>query len=188
MIPIWLLWAAGGLGAYTLFERVVKKEKHPFTSTSTLPGQIRAKAIEVVKSSSNPAQLRALGNALATKGETKIAAAAQNKAQAIEAQQAPYVRAIQTVDTGTRPPAPTPAKPAAAPAPLAVPKTVRQGTGSRARPDPDVIKLQTILGLTADGIFGPQTRMAVVQFQRSHSLTTDGIVGPQTWTALLRGG
>jgi peptidoglycan DL-endopeptidase CwlO len=40
--------------------------------------------------------------------------------------------------------------------------------------------VQRALGLAADGVFGPQTRAAVLAYQRSHSLTVDGIVGPQT--------
>lgn len=35
-----------------------------------------------------------------------------------------------------------------------------------------------------DGIFGRQTRSAVVAFQRFADLTQDGIVGPATWSAL----
>ena len=35
-----------------------------------------------------------------------------------------------------------------------------------------------------DGIFGQDTKNAVVQFQRQNGLTTDGIVGPSTWLAL----
>ncbi|WP_052050932.1 peptidoglycan-binding protein [Leptolyngbya sp. KIOST-1] len=40
--------------------------------------------------------------------------------------------------------------------------------------------------ITADGLFGPATRQAVEQFQRSQGLVTDGIVGPQTWALLQR--
>jgi peptidoglycan hydrolase-like protein with peptidoglycan-binding domain len=35
-----------------------------------------------------------------------------------------------------------------------------------------------------DGIFGSETRNAVIAFQRFANLTPDGIVGPATWTAL----
>lgn len=35
-----------------------------------------------------------------------------------------------------------------------------------------------------DGIFGPMTQNAVINYQRSHGLGVDGIVGPQTWGSL----
>ena len=35
-----------------------------------------------------------------------------------------------------------------------------------------------------DGIFGPNLRNAVIQFQRQNRLNADGIVGPRTWFAL----
>ncbi|MGK7888089.1 MAG: peptidoglycan-binding protein [Leptolyngbyaceae cyanobacterium] len=37
-----------------------------------------------------------------------------------------------------------------------------------------------------DGLFGPETKQAVRDFQASRGLTPDGIVGPITWGALLR--
>jgi cell wall-associated NlpC family hydrolase len=49
---------------------------------------------------------------------------------------------------------------------------------------PDVVRLQRALGITADGIFGPQTLAAVKRFQRAHTLLVDGEVGPHTWGAL----
>jgi peptidoglycan hydrolase-like protein with peptidoglycan-binding domain len=42
--------------------------------------------------------------------------------------------------------------------------------------------------LTVDGIFGPATKTAVMEFQQVDGLTVDGIVGPQTWAALPDGG
>lgn len=48
-----------------------------------------------------------------------------------------------------------------------------------------VKKLQKRLGITVDGIFGPQTEQAVKSFQRVHGLVVDGIVGQKTWDALF---
>lgn len=53
-----------------------------------------------------------------------------------------------------------------------------------------VVELQQLLRSAGfnpgaiDGIFGNQTRSAVIAFQRSKGLVQDGIVGVMTWTAL----
>ena len=44
--------------------------------------------------------------------------------------------------------------------------------------------LQRALRITADGVYGPQTKRAVKRFQRSKGLVVDGIAGPQTLRAL----
>ena len=44
--------------------------------------------------------------------------------------------------------------------------------------------LQQALGITADGIYGRQTRRVVRRFQRAHGLTVDGVAGKQTLAAL----
>ncbi|PSL24460.1 peptidoglycan recognition protein family protein [Chitinophaga ginsengisoli] len=57
-------------------------------------------------------------------------------------------------------------------------KTIRRGdTGELVR------IMQSKLGLTQDGVFGPKTEAAVRQFQRDHQLVPDGIVGPKSWKA-----
>lgn len=48
----------------------------------------------------------------------------------------------------------------------------------------DVKRLQMLLGIEADGVFGQETHEAVVAFQAAHGLTPDGIVGPKTWAVL----
>ena len=45
--------------------------------------------------------------------------------------------------------------------------------------------LQTIVGATADGAFGPMTKAAVMAWQSGHGLTADGVVGPMTRAALM---
>jgi len=47
-----------------------------------------------------------------------------------------------------------------------------------------VKKVQTKVGVVADGDFGPKTEAAVRAFQSAHGLDPDGIVGPKTWAAL----
>jgi hypothetical protein len=47
-----------------------------------------------------------------------------------------------------------------------------------------VKELQTALELSADGIFGAGTELAVRRFQSENGLTADGIVGTKTWEAI----
>ncbi|HST32677.1 MAG TPA: peptidoglycan-binding protein, partial [Solirubrobacteraceae bacterium] len=44
--------------------------------------------------------------------------------------------------------------------------------------------LQEALGISADGVYGPETEEAVRSFQSAHGLAVDGIVGPATIAAL----
>jgi peptidoglycan hydrolase-like protein with peptidoglycan-binding domain len=49
---------------------------------------------------------------------------------------------------------------------------------------PPVARVQGALGISADGVYGPDTTASVRSFQEGNGLTVDGIVGPQTWSAL----
>jgi peptidoglycan hydrolase-like protein with peptidoglycan-binding domain len=47
-----------------------------------------------------------------------------------------------------------------------------------------VAAVQAKLGVTADGVLGPQTRKALRAWQRKQGLTADGVIGPQTLKAM----
>lgn len=48
----------------------------------------------------------------------------------------------------------------------------------------DAVKVwQGLIGLKADGIFGPATDAATRAFQSKNGLVADGVVGPKTWAA-----
>jgi murein DD-endopeptidase MepM/ murein hydrolase activator NlpD len=58
--------------------------------------------------------------------------------------------------------------------------TLRSGSSGAA-----VVRLQKLLGVPADGEFGPMTKRAVIAFQLRHHLTANGVVNTATWNALV---
>lgn len=50
-----------------------------------------------------------------------------------------------------------------------------------------VKEAQTLLGITADGIFGLNTEKAVIAFQKKNGLVADGVIGKLTLAALVKG-
>jgi hypothetical protein len=56
--------------------------------------------------------------------------------------------------------------------------------GAVAMSTSDVRQVQRELGVSADGVVGPQTRAAVKRFQRRNGLVPDGVIGPATLGAL----
>jgi Putative peptidoglycan-binding domain-containing protein len=68
--------------------------------------------------------------------------------------------------------------------------TIQQGaTGDAVRRLQRALRRTPDLGIVVDGIFGPATHAAVIEFQQGNPpLVVDGIVGPQTWAKLPDGG
>src|SRR5690242_20677778 len=69
---------------------------------------------------------------------------------------------------------------------LLVPAAAEAKPLKRGSHGPYVQRVQRIVGVTADGIFGKGTKRAVKRWQRRHGLTADGVVGPATWAAMKR--
>ena len=61
-------------------------------------------------------------------------------------------------------------------------------TGTAVRRLQRALRRTPNLGITVDGIFGPQTETAVKEFQEGAGLVADGTAGPPTWDALPDGG
>lgn len=107
------------------------------------------------------------------------------------------------VSTGASVPTPTPApEPPPTPTPEPTPTPAPEPTPTKDAATVDITNLQenskgdsvksvqlllngkANAGLAIDGIFGPLTKNAVVNWQRFFGLTVDGIVGPQTASSL----
>jgi hypothetical protein len=69
----------------------------------------------------------------------------------------------------------------------AISKVVKLPVLAKGNKGADVKKLQTLLGIEADGDFGPKTHAAVRAFQTKHKMDVDGVVGPYTWEKLGAG-
>lgn len=53
--------------------------------------------------------------------------------------------------------------------------------GGRASDQAAVKRIQKLIGVTADGIYGPNTKAAVARWQVRHGLTADGLFGSGSW-------
>jgi peptidoglycan hydrolase-like protein with peptidoglycan-binding domain len=66
--------------------------------------------------------------------------------------------------------------------------TIREGDrGDAVKRAQRALRRTPDLGLVVDGVFGPATHTAVVEFQEGAGLAADGVVGPATWNALPDG-
>jgi len=157
------------------------------------------------------AELDALNGKKWTKSKIAAAAAACVVALAVFAgvsqtsdpAPAPKPAATKTVQTPNAAPtkAPvkkpvTPAKPTSKPAPkFALPKghwygsetsNPKNHSGYYSADRAAIKVIQSKLGTTADGRFGPGTKAKVVAWQKAHHLAGDGRVGPYGWSVLAR--
>jgi hypothetical protein len=87
---------------------------------------------------------------------------------------------VNRILSGKAPTAPAPA-PKPAPKPSKPKKPPLSAWLKRGSTGESVKYIQTVLGIKADGQFGPITDRAVRAFQKAHGLKIDGIVGPITY-------
>ena len=71
------------------------------------------------------------------------------------------------------------------PVPEPTKPTLRMGSrGEEVRALQEELRQLGFLSGAADGVFGADTRVAVMNFQKAHGLAADGIVGAGTWASL----
>lgn len=63
-------------------------------------------------------------------------------------------------------------------------KTSRSHSGKQVRDRTAIRQIQSLVGVTVDGLYGPATRAAVARWQKAHGLTADGLVGAVSWEAM----
>ncbi|WP_157074526.1 peptidoglycan-binding protein [Janibacter corallicola] len=61
--------------------------------------------------------------------------------------------------------------------------TLREGSRG-----PDVQLAQRVIGVTADGVFGPDTKAALREWQGEHGLTRTGVLDDDTWNRMVAEG
>ncbi len=66
--------------------------------------------------------------------------------------------------------------------------TVREGSSGDKVRAAQTLLVKNGRSVTVDGVFGPATKSAVINFQQAHGLTADGIVGSITWQYLVGSG
>lgn len=186
-IPMWAKLAGGGVIGLVAYDKIKHKPVFPPGFLGKLSPKLGTKVASAINTTQNPSVLRQLADGLSKAGAPIAAAVAHGKADAIESNQIPFTKTISELSTPGTVSAPNVAQviaqtaAATGIAPI-IPATIKMGSRGA-----EVLQAQALLGIAADGIFGPQTQLAIKAYQSSHGLTADGVVGPQTWGALLSG-
>lgn len=69
--------------------------------------------------------------------------------------------------------------------PFSGPRESISGSGRDDAPyRPGLAEAQLVLGVAADGYYGPDTAAAAAYWQAGHGLESDGLIGPLTWASL----
>lgn len=173
----WLIVPAGGVTAYFIWS---KMKASP--SWGKLVASEKAKVVQVLNSNNSPAYLKALAASLEKKGATAPAALALAKAEAIES---------GSTTTTTTTPLTVPNVPLPVAVKVKLPdgsiQTIIHPTIKVGSTGPFVVEWQKMLGVTADGNFGPGTQAATRKWQADRGLSADGVVGPASWKKALLG-
>jgi peptidoglycan hydrolase-like protein with peptidoglycan-binding domain len=56
--------------------------------------------------------------------------------------------------------------------------------GSDEKWRPSITRIQSVVAVRIDGLYGPNTMHAVTGWQAGHHLQADGLTGPKTWAAM----
>lgn len=51
---------------------------------------------------------------------------------------------------------------------------------------PHIKKIQSKVGVSSDGMYGPKTKEAVISYQKKNGLVADGLVGINTWNKMFK--
>ena len=65
--------------------------------------------------------------------------------------------------------------------------SLKSHSGVRPADRASIVRIQRAVGVSADGVYGPNTAAAVKAKQKTFGLDPDGVVGPLTWSKLIGG-
>lgn len=186
-------WALAGVMGITGLGLIffVSSQSRKTAGTKMLPGPsplepaVKAKVESEIATSRDPKMLKTLAAGLQKKGAIGEAHKALQKVADLtgQTQSLPGIASLPTITITPGGGGGLSALAQFGPGMLASTKpTLRVGSTG-----PAVTEWQKIVGVAADGKFGPGTQAATKKWQASKGLAADGVVGPQSWTKALGG-